>query len=107
MGIKVANYPLTSEQLNSYELPQEIIRNKKKTIALTTSAQMLHKIREKRYKGSHYAKKSTCTDELQQAKQMYMQYNLPVINTEGKSIEEISVQTMQLIGIKKKIQRSR
>lgn len=102
MGLKAANYPLTSEQLDAYELPPNVIRNRKKTVGLTTSAQMLHKIREKRYHGSTYAKIATCSSELQQAQEMFRRYNIPVINTEGKSIEEISVQSMQLLGISKK-----
>jgi len=33
MGIKAANYPLVAEDLNSYRLPNEIVRNKKRQSA--------------------------------------------------------------------------
>lgn len=102
MGLKTANYPLTREDLERYALPKEIVRNRKKVIGLDTSPELLHKIREKRYSGSDYAKLSTCAAELSQAQQIFMRYSIKVLHTPGKSIEEISVQAMQLLGIHKK-----
>jgi len=68
MGIKAANYPLVAEDLDSYRLPNEIVRNKTKAIGLSTNPAILHFAREKRYKGSSYAKLETCSGELNQAK---------------------------------------
>ena len=102
MGIKAANFPLTSEHLNNYELPQEIIRNRKKVDGLTTSPHLLHKIREQRYSGSTYAKLSTCTTELNQAKEIYLRYGIQPLETDGKSIEETSVQVTQYVNIPRK-----
>ena len=102
MGLKSANFPLTTEHLDNYELPREIIRNRKKVVGLITSPQLLHKIREQRYIGSTYAKLSTCSTEINQAKEIYMQYNIPLLETDGKSIEETSVQVTQLINIPRK-----
>lgn len=101
MGIKTANFPLTTEHLDSYQLPAEILRNRKKVVGLTTSPQLLHQIREKRYSDSRYAKISTCQHELNQAEQMFLKYGIPGVNTGGKSIEETSVQVTQLVGISK------
>ncbi len=99
MGLKAANFPLTQEHLDSYQIPKDIIRNRKKVIGLTTSAELLHKIREKRYSSSNYAKFSTCSKELQQAQQMFLQYNIKFVDTAGKSIEEVAVQSIQLLGM--------
>lgn len=101
MGIKVANFPLTAEILTSYELPSDILKNRKKVIGLTTSPQLLHQIREKRYSGSNYAKISTCAQELGQAEQLFSKYGIRSVNTEGNSIEETAVQVTQLVGISK------
>lgn len=101
MGIKAANFPLTADHLNNYELPVEIVRNRARTVGLTTSPGYLHKFREKRYAGSDYAKLATCSNELRQAEQLCLQHSIKTLNTEGKSIEEISVQSTQLIGISK------
>ncbi|MDH3328975.1 MAG: pyruvate, phosphate dikinase/phosphoenolpyruvate synthase regulator [Desulfobulbaceae bacterium] len=101
MGIKAANFPLTSEHLDNYELPADILKNRKKVVGLTTSPQLLHQIRDKRYSGSNYAKISTCTRELNQAEQIFIKYGIRVVNTSGKSIEETAVQVTQLVGISK------
>ncbi len=102
LGLKAANFPLTEEYLDRYELPSDIIRNRKKVVGLTTSALLLHRIREQRYQGSKYAKLSTCTAELAQAGQIYQKYGLPVTQTEGRSIEETAARVIQLLGIKRK-----
>lgn len=102
MGIKSANFPLTAKHLDNYELPQEIIRNRKKVVGLMTSPQLLNKIREQRYQGSTYAKLSTCSTELNQAREIFMRYNIPQLDTGGKSIEETSVQVTQLVNIPRK-----
>ncbi|MDH4318364.1 MAG: pyruvate, phosphate dikinase/phosphoenolpyruvate synthase regulator [Desulfobulbaceae bacterium] len=102
MGFKTANFPLTSEQLEKYELPKEIVRNAIKTIALTTTTELLHKVREQRYSGSRYASRATCSNELRQAQEIYSKYAIQSIETSGKSIEETAVQVIQLLGISKK-----
>lgn len=101
MGIKTANYPLVEEDLKSYSLPPVIVRNKTKAIGLSTTAHNLHHMREERYKGSRYAELSTCTDELNQANQIFLQHNIPVITTENRSIEETATQVTQLLSLKR------
>ncbi|MFC1845466.1 pyruvate, water dikinase regulatory protein [Thermodesulfobacteriota bacterium] len=102
MGLKSANFPLTSEYLNSYRLPELIRQNKSRVVALTTSPEQLRSSREKRYTGSKYAKQSTCVEELRQAEQIYLKAHIPIVSTAGKSIEETATQVMQELGISKK-----
>ena len=102
MELKAANFPLTADHLDRYELPKDIVRNRKKVVGLTASPQYLHNIREKRYAGSTYASIANCTRELQQAKQLFMRHNIRILNVEGRSIEEIAVQAIQIIGLAKK-----
>lgn len=106
MGIKSANFPLTTDDLNSYELPLEIVRNRKKVVGLSCSPQLLHKIREQRYGGSSYASIATCANELNLAKQIFLKYSIPIVETDGKSIEETAVQVTQLVDIPAKHWRS-
>lgn len=105
MELKAANFPLTSDHLNDHELPKDLVRNRKRVIGLTSSPRYLHKIREKRYPGSSYASLQNCTKELQQARQLFTRHNIKVINVEGRSIEELAVQAVQHIGMKKNHQR--
>lgn len=102
LGLKAANFPLTPDHLSNYDLPADIVRNRARTVGLTTSPQYLHKMREKRYAGSSYAKLSTCTNELRQAEQLCLHHTIKTLNTEGRSIEEVAVQSTQLIGITRK-----
>ncbi len=102
MGLKAANYPLTSQNLNLYTLPEELRRNRKKTVGLTIAPEILSTVREKRYPGSNYAKRSTCIQELEQAQQIFQKYHIPVVNTSGRSIEELATQISQEIGLYKK-----
>jgi len=102
MGLRAANFALTSDHLDAFTLPAEIVHNRKQVIGLTISAQFLHKIREKRYPDSNYARLATCTAEIKQAEQLFMQHGIKTLRTDGKSIEELSVQVTQLLGISKK-----
>ena len=102
MGLKAANYPLTAQNLNLYTLPEELRRNRKKTVGLTIAPEILSTVREKRYPGSNYAKRSTCIQELEQAQQIFQKYHIPVVNTSGRSIEELATQISQEIGLYKK-----
>ncbi|MGV1099072.1 pyruvate, water dikinase regulatory protein [Thiovibrio sp. JS02] len=102
MGLKAANFPLTSEYLDEYRLPDGVARNKKRAVALTTTPELLHSVREKRYSDSNYAKLSTCIEELEKAETIYRSYKIPVVSTAGKSIEEIATQVSQELGLSKK-----
>jgi hypothetical protein len=102
MGLKAANYPLTTQNLDHYTLPEGLRHNRKKAVGLTITPEFLSTIREKRYPNSNYAKRSTCMQELQQAQQIFQKYKIPVINTSGKSIEELATQISQEIGLYKK-----
>ncbi|MBC8207872.1 MAG: pyruvate, phosphate dikinase/phosphoenolpyruvate synthase regulator [Desulfobulbaceae bacterium] len=103
MGIKAANYPLVQDDLNSYRLPPDIVRNKKRVVGLTSKPEMLHHVRQKRYQNSNYASLSNCNQELNQANQIFLKYNIPVIHADGFSIEETATQIAQLFNLKKQI----
>lgn len=98
MGFKAANFPLTTDHLKEAQLPVAIVRNRNRTVGLTTSPLYLHKIREKRYKGSGYASLPTCKNEIRRAEELCLQHGIKTIHTEGRSIEEIAVQATGLIG---------
>ncbi len=103
MGLKAANFPLTAEHLWEYRLPESLRRNASRAVGLTTNPELLHNVREKRYKNSDYAKLSTCSQEISLAEQIFRNYNVPIISTAGKSIEEIATQIAQELGISKKL----
>lgn len=102
MGLKSANFPLTAEYLNRYQVPETIRQNLSRVVALTTSPEQLHSAREKRYPGSRYARLSTCVEELKLAEHLYLKSNIPVVSSAGRSIEETATQVTQQLGIAKK-----
>lgn len=102
MGLKSANFPLTSEYLEKYTLPEAIEKNKKRAIGLTTTPEVLHSIRGKRYPESRYASLSTCSEEIHKAETIFTNNNIPLISTAGKSIEEVATQVSQELGLSKK-----
>jgi regulator of PEP synthase PpsR (kinase-PPPase family) len=95
MGLKTANYPLVEENLNKLYLPPEVLRNRGHVAAISTSAQMLHDFRESRYKGSRYAQFATCVWELEQARKICLKHDIPMIVSDGRSIEETATQIIQ------------
>jgi len=102
MGLKAANFPLTTEYLSRHKLPESVTRNVKRAVGLTTTPELLRGIREKRYPDSRYASLTTCIDELQQAEQIFQRNRVPLVSSAGKSIEEIATQVTQEIGLAKK-----
>jgi [pyruvate, water dikinase]-phosphate phosphotransferase / [pyruvate, water dikinase] kinase len=97
MGVKTANYPLVDDDLNRLQLPTEVVRNIQRIAGLSTSPQMLHMFRENRYQGSRYADLSTCMRELNQAREIFRKYSIPVIFSDGRSIEETATQITQAL----------
>jgi [pyruvate, water dikinase]-phosphate phosphotransferase / [pyruvate, water dikinase] kinase len=97
MGIKTANYPLVDEDLESCRLPPDIVRNKQRVIGLSTSPKMLHVYRENRFKGSKYADLSTCIKEINQANDIFVKYDIPVVCSQKRSIEETATQITQAL----------
>ncbi len=102
MGLKAANFPLTSEYLSRSKMPDSVMSNLKRAVALTTTPELLRGMREKRYPNSTYAKLTTCIDEIQQAEQLFKRHRVPIISSAGKSIEEVATQVTQEIGLAKK-----
>jgi len=62
---------------------------------------MLHAFREKRYPGSTYANLATCEQELQQSDQIFLKYQIPVVFSDGRSIEETATQVAQELDLKR------
>lgn len=99
MGLKTANYPLVDNDLTQCNLPPEIHQNPEKIIGLMTTPDILHSFREKRYAGSRYASLATCERELRQCEQIYQKYNIPIVVSAGRSIEETATKIAQVLRI--------
>ncbi|MFV0439514.1 MAG: pyruvate, water dikinase regulatory protein [Desulfopila sp.] len=107
MGLKAANYPLVDGDLHSCQLPSAIVDNTARVVGLSSTPEMLHSFRQQRYAGSTYAQISTCTTELKQSALIFQTYQLPVVFSNGRSIEETATQVVQMLRLQKAVARRR
>ena len=100
-GIRVANYPLTPDDLDKSELPEFLLECKPKLFGLTIDPLRLHQIRESRRAGSNYSSLENCRSEVLKAEKLMKQTGVPTFNTTTRSIEELSVMIMQRANLKR------
>ncbi|HBR98576.1 MAG TPA: phosphoenolpyruvate synthase regulatory protein [Gammaproteobacteria bacterium] len=98
-GVYAANYPLTTQELDSKRLPPVLIRHRAKLFGLTIDPFRLLQIRQERYQGDSYSSSSLCQREVAQAESIYRVARIPYINTTRMSIEEIGAKLMQRSGL--------
>lgn len=98
-SLKVANYPLTDEDLEGEELPRSLALQTGKMVALTIDAQALSKIRLKRRPGSRYGSLDKCRRETAIAMAMYQRARLPMFETTDTSIEEVASFVVKTLGL--------
>lgn len=89
-GLRVANYPLTPDDLDQDSLPDVLLANLPRLRALTLSAERLAAIRQARYPDSRYASLQQCRVELAAADRLFARHALPVLDTTRMSVEEIA-----------------
>ena len=89
-GIRVANYPLTPEDLAADSLPAALRAVLPRVRGLTLAAERLAQIREARLPGSRYASLAQCHDELRRADALLRRHAVTVVDTTRSSIEEIA-----------------
>ena len=97
-GLFVANYPIVPEDLESSELPRPVRQLRDRCYGLMTTPSRLSAVRQERRPDSHYASLDQCTFELRRTEAMFKLYDVPVVDTSTKSVEEIS--TIILQGLK-------
>lgn len=89
-GLCVANYPLTPEHFEKFDLPAALKPHLKKLRGLTLSPQRLSQIRSERRPNSEYASMETCKKELAAAETMMRSAGIPVLDSTNRSVEEIA-----------------
>jgi len=102
-GIRVANYPLTEEDLDDNRLPAVLKPHKQKLFGLMIDAERLVAIRSERKANSRYASFSQCQMELRAIEGIYISEGLKYLNVSEMSIEEISTRILQMTGLKRRI----
>ena len=102
-GIRVANYPLTEEDLDDNRLPAVLKAHRNKLFGLMIDAERLVAIRTERKANSRYASFSQCQMELRAVEGIYISEGIKYLNVSEMSIEEISTRVLQMTGLKRRI----
>jgi regulator of PEP synthase PpsR (kinase-PPPase family) len=89
-GLRVANYPLTPDDLQHGSLPAVLLGHLPRLRALTLAPERLAAIRQARYPDSRYASLAQCRDELAAAERLFARHALSVLDTTRMSVEEIA-----------------
>ncbi len=89
-GLCVANYPLTPEHFDKFDLPAALKPHLRKLRGLTLSPVRLSQIRSERRPNSDYAAIDTCKKELSAAETMMRSAGIPVLDSTNRSVEEIA-----------------
>ncbi|HPE78642.1 MAG: kinase/pyrophosphorylase [Chromatiaceae bacterium] len=89
-GMRAANYPITEEDFEKGDLPDELLAHKKKIFALTIEPERLAAIRELRRPNSDYASLRRCYKEVQMAQDMFHRHGMTVLDSTTHSIEELA-----------------
>ncbi len=100
-GILAANYPITEEDLENYELPSWALQFKDKLFGLEIDARRLQEIRTERRPDSRYASQEQCELEVAQIKKLYTREAIPTIDTTIRSIEEIATKIIAKFHLKR------
>ncbi len=100
-GIRAANYPLTSDDLDHEGLPEILVPHLDRLYGLTIDAQRLHQIRQTRRPDSAYATLGRCRKEVNAVEALFKQKSIPFLDTSYISIEEIASRIMRDSGLKR------
>jgi regulator of PEP synthase PpsR (kinase-PPPase family) len=101
-GIKAANYPLTSDDLERGRLPEALTGHEKRLYGLTIDPQRLRQIRQTRRPDSRYASLAQCRREVADVENMFRSRHVPFLDTSHASIEEIASRVLQDTGLRRR-----
>lgn len=100
-GLKIANYPITEDDLGEDALPDSLRKHKHKLFGLTIDPERLQAIREMRRPDSRYASLRQCQYEVNEVEALYRRHAIPFISTTDRSVEEISARILAMTGKRK------
>jgi len=101
-AIRVANYPLTVDDLETGCLPKFLRKHHARIYGLTINPDRLQHIRQQRRPDSVYASLKQCRKEVKSAEEIFQIENIPSLNTTEHSIEEIASRIMHDMNLRRR-----
>ena len=89
-SLKAANYPLIQDDLVGSTLPKSLDSCRGKLYGLTIEAEQLSRIRKERRPTGEYSTLSRCQWEIARAEKLFIEEQIPFIDTTTVSIEEMA-----------------
>ena len=102
-GVRVANYPLTEDDVGGAGLPEILRQHKSRLFGLSIDPERLRHVRSQRRPNSQYASLSQCRKEVSEVEAMFQRESIPFINTGAVSIEEIATSVLHQTGIQRRL----
>jgi len=102
-GVYAANYPLTDEEFEKGELPELLLKYKKKLFGLTITPERLRQIRRERRALGKYSTAQQVRFELREAERLFRRYAVPYVDTTEFSIEEIASRILDSTGVERRV----
>ncbi len=89
-SLKAANYPLIQDDLMGSTLPKSLESCRGKLYGLTIEAEQLSRIRKERRPTGEYSTLARCQWEVARAEKLFVEEQIPFIDTTTVSIEEMA-----------------
>jgi regulator of PEP synthase PpsR (kinase-PPPase family) len=102
-GVYAANYPLTDEEFESGQLPDILVKQKKKLYGLSIAPDRLRHIRKERRPLGRYSSAQQVRFELRESDKLFRRYSIPHIDTTKFSIEEIASRILDSTGVERRV----
>lgn len=99
-SLKIANYPITDDELNKDQLPECLLAHKERLVGLTIKPKQLSNIRMNRRSSEKYASLAVCQREIRAVERMFRQAHIPVFDSTETSIEELAGDIMQVLKLR-------
>ena len=102
-GVYAANFPLTDEEFESGQLPDILVKQKKKLYGLSIAPDRLRQIRKERRPLGRYSSAQQVRFELRESDKLFRRYSIPHIDTTKFSIEEIASRILDSTGVERRV----
>lgn len=99
-GLKVANYPITEDDLARLKPPALLMPYVDKLYGLFIQAERLHKIRQERRPNSTYASLAQCQYETRHVASLFAEQQIPYLDVTAMSIEETATTLVHRLGLR-------
>ncbi len=102
-GLKVANYPITEEDMETLHLPAALKDYQSKLFGLTIDPKQLHDIRSLRRPDSRYCTLEQCRKEVAFVEDLYAKEHIPFLSSTNRSIEELATKILMMQGLERQL----